>query len=390
MKVLYRGFDGLDVAFMGRVPHDLLEVLEEAKERATQEMQPVVIRHRDVPLEVAETGARGGYAFRCDTGPDGATWFLKRPLKGDPWGVRVSVKALALALYGLGGVRARLYAFMEALGIAVPLGGESIGRVDYAVDILVPSFVLVPDQFVMHSHTSRTDHTESEPIVRHGTSGRVTSVTVGKMPNRQVIVYDKRREVIDKHKVYWWEIWNSIREASGEPPLDPKNRNGSQVWRVELRAAKDHLKKHWGGKTWADLDSKLGSLLLKALDDVRYVIPTPDTNRSRRPDHPIWGLVRQEIEGDLFEMMCSLDPHPVMEVLRRERIAMLGKQLRGLCASYAVARGLSPSDAEKAPGMVERALGTDIRSRPGQFEERMRRAGEKLVFLEARDAKQVG
>lgn len=384
MEVVYREFDGLDVAFKGRIPPDLLSVLEEARDRAVKQMQPVIVTHRGMPLEVAETGARGGYAFRCDTGPDGAIWFFKRPKVGDPWGVRVSVKSLALALYGLGGVRARLYRFMETMGIVVAPCGESIGRVDYAVDILAPTFALLPDNFVMHSHASRADHIEPEPMVRHGTSGRVTSVTVGKMPNRQVIVYDKRREITDRRKVYWWEIWNAARQARGEAPLDPKDRDGSRVWRVELRAGKEHLKRCWGGKSWAHLDDQLGSLLLKALNEIRYVTSTSDSNRARWPDHPIWGLVRREIEGDLFEMMRSLDPHAVREVLRREQIAMLEKQMVGLCASYAAARGLSHSDVDRVPAMIQRAVRWEIGAHPDGFRDRMRRAEERLVFLDPR------
>ena len=85
MKVLYRGFDGLDVAFQGRVPFELVSDLEEAKDRAVKEKQAAMLDYRGIRMFVAETGARGGYAFRCDTGPDGATWFFKRPSPGDPW-----------------------------------------------------------------------------------------------------------------------------------------------------------------------------------------------------------------------------------------------------------------------------------------------------------------
>ncbi len=219
-------------------------------------------------------------------------------------------------------------------------------------------------------------------MVRHGTSGRVTSVTVGKMPNRQVIVYDKRKEAIAGHKVHWWEIWNACLAQRGEPPLDPKDREGSQVWRVELRAGKSHLKKRWDGKTWADLDDKLGSLLLKTLDEVRYVIPDSNTNRSRWSVHPIWDLVREEIDGDLVEMMCPLDPHAVREVLRRDYIDLIGKQLTGLSATYAIALGLSPSDAHKVPEVVRSGLSKAIAEQPDRFVDRMARAGERIVFLE--------
>src|SRR5688500_16451434 len=126
MEVIYRGFDGLDVAFQGNIPAGLAAKLAEAKDRASAERQDVLIEHNGVKMHVAESGARGGYAFRCDTGPNGATWFFKQPNRSDPWGARVSVKSLALALYGLGGVRARLYAFLDALGIPTSAEGVSI------------------------------------------------------------------------------------------------------------------------------------------------------------------------------------------------------------------------------------------------------------------------
>jgi hypothetical protein len=50
----------------------------------------------------------------------------------------------------------------------------------------------LPDHFVMHARGSRREHSEVEEIRAHGHPGRVTSVTVGKNPGRQVIVYDKR------------------------------------------------------------------------------------------------------------------------------------------------------------------------------------------------------
>lgn len=387
MEVLYRGFDGLDVSFEGRIPEAFEAVLERAKEDAVAAMRPTLISYEGVKMHVEESGARGGYAFRCDTGPDGATWFFKRNNTGkrDDWGVRVSVKSLALALYGFDGVRDGLYQFMAALGIDVPPGAESVGRVDYAVDILAPDFVLVPDNFVMHSHTNRRDHTEPEPLVRHGTSGRVTSVTNGMMPNRQIIVYDKRKEVIASRKVHWPEIWNARLQSMGMPPLELKDRKKSTVWRVEIRAGKDHLRKSWSSKKWVDVDNRLGDLLLAMVDAIRYTVPTQDSNRSRWANHSIWDLVRDEIEGDLFEMMCGLEPNAVKEVLRREHVDMLNAQIRGLAASCAAAMGISLSDANKVPGMVAGMLREFVREQPIAFEKKMARAADRYVFFDTAD-----
>ncbi len=382
MEHLYHGFDGLDVAFQGRVPPTLLASLEGALEQARTNMKSVPLSFNGIDFMVAESGARGGYAFRCDTGPDGATWFLKRPKPSDPWGVRVSAKSLALALYGLGGVRARLYATMDALGIVVPVGGESIGRVDYAVDVLAPELVLQPDNFVMHSHASRADHIEPEPMQRHGTSGRVTSVTVGKMPNRQVIVYDKRREVLDRHKVYWWEIWNACRIRNGMPPLDPEEREASQVWRVELRAGKECLKKAWGGKKWADLDNYFAPMVASLLKDIRYAEPSADTNRSRWRDHSLWNLVRTVAERDLFEMACDVPPDLIKAVIRKEHIEMTRRQILGLSANFAAGLGIHPDEAKLIPDAVEQCLKADIESDEAAFAEKVSRAAARYRFLE--------
>src|SRR5206468_1118150 len=137
----------------------------------------------------------------------------------------------------------------------------------------------------------------------NGRSGSVSSVTVGKMPGQQVIVYDKRSEVIAKRKVGWWEIWNATRIRSGAEGLQPDDPAVSRVWRVELRAGKSHLKDRWNIRTWADLDARLGDMVACILNAVRYTRPTPqDSNRSRWLDHDLWQLVRRETQSDLFEM----------------------------------------------------------------------------------------
>lgn len=197
MDVIHRGFDGLDVSFEAQIDKDFAATLEDAKAQAAEDRADALLDHRGVKMHVAETGARGGYAYRADTGPLGATWFFKKPNARDPWGVRVSCKSAGLACFGLGATRMHLLDTLARLGVAAAEGAEAIGRVDYAVDVLAPGFALEPEAFVMHSQATRADHLD---VSVHGRSSRVSSVTVGKMPGRQVIVYDKRAEVIAKKK----------------------------------------------------------------------------------------------------------------------------------------------------------------------------------------------
>ncbi len=148
-----------------------------------------------------------------------------------------------------GGKTSLLEHIARQKGVGVRYGPRqvSIGRTGFCVDILAPEFELTPENFVIHSHTNRADHLTPEDHTRsNGKSWRFTSVTVGKMPGRQVTIYDKRLEVTDKRKPIWWELWNANLNSEGLPPLDPKDRSESQIWRVEVRAGKRIMKDRWG------------------------------------------------------------------------------------------------------------------------------------------------
>jgi hypothetical protein len=379
IEVLYRGFDGLDVAFQGALPRDLVAMLEDAKSQAQEQRQPVLLKFNTVRFHVAETGAPNGYAFRCDTGPDGAVWFFKRGMSRADWNIRVSVKSMALALYGLGGVRARLAHFLRC--VDANAGSESIGRVDYAVDVLAPGFELAPERFVMHSHTNFKGHPDPEEFHVGGKPGRYSSVTVGGMPRRQVIVYDKRGEVIQKQKVHWWEIWNSARRTEGRPELDPADRS-SRVWRVELRAGKEHLKEGWAIRTWADLDSKIGDLFRAAVASVRYAEPSRDGNRSRWPNHPVWDVVGDVLAGDLLEMTTGVDPNRVKIVIRKHLRERLMKQIVGTSASLSVALGMDAEARDGLPDALKSTLENFMRIEAAAFDEKLSRAAERYCFID--------
>ena len=313
--------------------------------------------------------------------PDGATWFFKHPNPRDPWGIRVSCKALSLALYGLGGTRAHLFDVLDAIGIKTTPDAASISRVDYAIDVLYPGFELDPDCFVMHSHTNRTTQRDFDTMRESGRSGRVTSVTIGKMPGRQVIVYDKRRELIDRKKPEWWKIYNDIREAEGKSLFDPTDRGGSQIWRTEFRAGKTYLKEKWGITTWADLDEKIGDLFMRATEDIRYTIPLADPNRSRWPNDPLWDLCREQLSGDLFEMMCRSEPDAIKEVIRERHAEMLASQFVGLSASWGAVSGYGPDDAAEVVEAASKRLSAAYRSDQKGYRDRMERAAKKYAFI---------
>lgn len=381
MDLLYQGFDGLDVSFKGQISDALCITLEAAKVEAQQRHRSSPVNHNGVALLVSESGAKGGYAFTASTGTFGATWFFKKANARDPWGIRVSCNSFNLAINGLGQVRADLYGIMDLLGITKTLGGVSIGRVDYALDFLAPSFVLVPEQFVMHSNANRADHVEHPEVSINGRSGRVTSVTVGKMPGRQVILYDKRAEVIAKHKVGWWEIWNATRARSGAPPLDRENPAESRIWRVELRAGKRHLKDDWNIRTWADLDNQLGDLMACMLDAIRYTQPTADSNRSRWTDNYLWKLVRQKTDGDLFEMRNYADPDKVKLVQKQEHDQLLASQMLGLLISRAAVHGIEEDKLQAFATAIGHNMADSISDAKERFGTKLALAKNRIAIL---------
>lgn len=342
MIVIRSGFDGLDVAIQAKTPAAFAKALDEAQAEARETKKDVSITYNGIQLEVAETGARGGYAYRVDTGITGETWFFKRPSNtADQWGIRVSFKGVTLALYGLDGAENIIHETLAVLGITnLPPYAFSIGRVDYAVDILAPDFELHPDRFVMHSQLGLKVHqtgqginddpaTSIGEIDSHGRSGRIETVTIGKMPGRQLQIYDKRAEVLQKRKVQWPEIWNSALAAQGFPPLDMKDPHASRVWRVEFRAGKRALKDKFGITTFNDLRALLPDAFKQMSEEIRLTSPSGDGNRSRWPTAPLYDRAQAEIAKGLSPLACIAIPEKVRKIMILEKVAMLKKQALG-------------------------------------------------------------
>lgn len=88
IKQLYAGFDTLEVAFLGALPTEALEVFREAKQEAAkqQERQLVTIGPGNVKGHIASHGLTGGYAFYFDIpdpqGISGASRILRTPANG--------------------------------------------------------------------------------------------------------------------------------------------------------------------------------------------------------------------------------------------------------------------------------------------------------------------
>ena len=338
MLLLHKGFDALDVAFPSQISKSLTAFLDSKKAEAQENGIPVLASLNGLQFHVAPSGAAGGYAFICNTGKTGEIWKFKRPSPNGAWGIFVSVSAVRVALHGLAKVRSHLINTLERLGALYTQGSERINRVDLALDFLMPNFVLSEDNFVMGHRFARSKQgMVGEPYRQDGKSNRVTGVTVGKNPGRQIVIYDKRLQIMTvRDKMFWLEIWNRNRTKMALPPLDLSSPESSRVWRIELRLYKNILKsKRYRVSSFGTLENKLAFMFRELLRDVRYVTPTNDSNRSRWPNHAVWDQVQAEVKTELAAQHADLPIGRVMELQRSEKTQMLTRQVAGCIVALA-------------------------------------------------------
>ena len=389
-KELYSNFDGLDMAFHGTIPAAVCRQLEEAKSAAQAARADVLATAGALECHVAETGGRGGFAYRLDTGPDGETWWLK---SGDKpgWNARVSVHAGAFLQHGgLDAIAERLRARLDALGFkeaASPEGNaEAVSRIDFAMDFLAPGLALDPRDFVAKAgKQAHPGGDDEEAFAGSFWAGqRCTGVTVGKMPGRQIVVYDKTRDSRVKRKGEWFKAWG----------LDPADKE-ARVWRVELRAGKKHLREHWGLRTLKQVQEAVGDMFAEALCKVRYCL-RDDPRPARRSNHPLWNQALACVQRGLAECFVGLAPGVVREVTRDHASNAIRALMRGLAMTYAAivepeiradaraqtAPGKEPPPVlELVPGRIAADLTRWVLTSPDEGVEKIDRARRRYRFV---------
>lgn len=383
MELIYQNFDGLDVTFQGIVSAEILQELEMARQEAERSRSSVSIKLgiHEIPVLVAESGMRGGYRYRFDTGLDGETWCIANSNDPSQWGIRVSVKSLSIALYGYKGVKERIYSLLSKLqaqgtreinsktGEVYEFPKEAISRIDYCFDFKSSDFQINPDCLVSHSRCKKQYLYPKEII---STGRHITYSRIGSMPNRQIVLYDKIREIQEKNKTYWWKIWG-INQAEFN----------QKIWRIEVRAGKKELK-NWNLRSFNDLEEKVGDLILAILDEIKYVQPNyNDSNSARWPTAHFWSMARNAANNALSEYISNAKRNPVIEEYKRDLINRYKNQMSGMIPAYAAIIG--ETDASHIPGVLE-ALYTEFsensRKNKSKLQNKIAKAKSKFVFLD--------
>jgi hypothetical protein len=250
-------------------------------------------------------------------------------------------RAFFLATEGLEGARNYFFQAMEALKVRFHPDQMRVSRVDFAVDFLAPWFVPDVDALLLPARTSKREFREQDSSQRFFANTEVTGITCGHVSNRQLVIYDKRAEVIGKRKYGWLTIWNHSRAQAGLPQIDLKVRDLSRVWRFENRVGSKCLRRRWEIKGWADLDATIGDVFNESLDKMRYVQPQIDRNRSRWPDDELWTILRGVYEANLAGYRSGVVPSEVKEVNRAEHQRMLDQNITGNLIARAVSSGVN-------------------------------------------------
>lgn len=360
------GFDGLDVAFKGTLPDELLEAFAEAKEEAQKKREDALVNvSKGFAVHVAESGARGGFAFRVDTGPDGETWFFKNDGSID-WNIRVSCKSAMLLKYGYEGAKQKLYDRLEAFGAYVE--EASIGRVDYAIDFQAPDgFEIDPTLVVAHTNSTVDEHGAQISCIA-SRARRVETLTVGKMPGRQVTIYNKTAEIKKKGKTYWFKAWGL--------------EEGAQVFRLEVRMGKDYLKRA-DMRTWEDVEANMKAETLGTLRKIRLCDPAKrmESNISRTGFHPLWQAAMAWLEEKWLWGYRACKEALVVEEERKRLEDIFNQQLTGSIISFATVCGTKKEDFKRFVEALSKRLDdfTDINR--AKFNKKWRKSEDKYCFL---------
>lgn len=379
MKLIYSGFDTLDIAFRGALPIDSLSALNAAKLEAVEHQASSLAKAGpgNVSIHVHPRGQRGGYALCCDTGPTGEIWAFKENSDPTQWNIFVSIRSATFAALGFKDACNQVWKRLSDLGCTIT--GHSINRADYAMDFQIKNFALELDCFVAHPRTTIRPYWGTDPSTENiGSVGavlrgrRLESVTLGKMPGRQVIVYDKRREVISKRKCYWFDIWE----------VDRSDKEAG-IWRIEIRAGKQELKERKRIRTLENLTARFFRFCQDAVRDIRYTLPAQsDSNVSRQTLHPIWLAVREHLESSHFQLHGRVSAELISFKEREECAETYLSLILGNSIGYGVSIGLSDDDILRSlPAIIRAKMKVAFGKTNPKLLKSIQRSRERLHFI---------
>lgn len=387
MSVIYTNFDTFELAYQGAIPPHILDRLKEAKQLAQKEGEKQTVKFGDITIRIQSSGNNRGYSYIFSTGSTGITVCVKHSTKPKDWNLFVSVGSACLATRGLQGALDHIrevFNNLQAIGMNRKRGieqepfdtlVESINRVDYCMDVIANDFEIIVEHFVAHARTQKKPYWPESNGVTRGNSAE--SILIGKMPNKEVIVYNKTREIISKRKAYWYDIWNeSAKKHNAAPPVKGKDT----VWRFEVRICKKAFEK-LRLKTLKQLHERLPDIYAAHLQSCRMVSEKTGKNPTRWPVHPLWKLF-QEKAKDCFSNESVVMPETLIaDLTRSQREEMMENALYGTLISYTALRGGSLETIEEIMESFEKRFEAHLVHRANDAAKKFYHAKERYAHL---------
>lgn len=383
MKKIYQNFDGLDVTFQCAITRHILRKLEAAQSKAIEQKRGVIITlgKSEIPVEVAHNGMKGGYAYRFDTGLDGAVWAIANNENPQMYNVKVSVKSLCLALHGYHETKNRILDFLIHELNAIPPENhdaplERISRIDYCFDFIADdNFIPNAKCFLTHNKCKKKyqgDIANVSPLefICLEQGREIQTIMIGKMPNRQIVFYNKTKEIQASKKLYWWDIWG----------IKPENKTPN-IWRVEARAGKKELNKYQL-RRFENFEKKAGDVIYNILYDYRYVVPNEnDTNRNRWPIADFWQKCMSGTKECLADYMCGAERRDIIEGHQKMILDRYRTYLKGILTSFTAAQGLDISELPTVLEGFNKDMLESVRNNPEKFRKNHEKAEKKFEFM---------
>lgn len=270
IRCVLQGLDTLQIAYYlearpgGGFPYESLLVTKE-RLRANRQRQGATVELNGWEFSLRPYGSSSGYPLVLEN----RDYTLEFGEFNNP-SFFVTFRSEALWRAGAEALHREFEAWAVGAGLRF-VQAESVSRVDFAFDYLLPSVDFNVESVVSKSAKDST----------HRQDGGLQTLTFGR-GDIVLRIYDKVAEIEQQSaKVWLFDLWG-VRE---------------KVWRIEWQARKAILRR-FGIRTLQDLFDSQGDVL-------RYLVTEHDSlrlpagvgNRSRWPLHPLWVDLREQIEG---------------------------------------------------------------------------------------------
>ena len=389
-KLLYQNFDGISISFNCEINPNILEVLEMAKNKAQEtdcKNGYVVLlgegdRESRKQVKVGRTGNKGGYAYIVRT--EVGEFRVKNVTKQ---GDNLFFQALSTEMVKMGTLE-KLFEVMAneyAPLFCNEIYSESINRVDYAVDFYQKGFKLDHEKFYAVNSKVKTkfdvmtfEEMEKaqmgEPIFKNG---HCMTVTSGEPPFRQMCFYNKRAEVIENKKQYFYEIWQEQM-----PELDKDNRDHI-VWRCEMRMFKRYLSEKLGIYSIRDFLEHGVNAFVELFSSFKYLKKKKKNIKKgeKVPVMKIWEWLRDRFKLIFKHKWTGEVVRRVKNIIKDEKVRELQVQGFG-CLLSSLAINLQDIDGttEQLETKVNEAFKVYCRKNHEKIADVLLRAGRRYQF----------